>query len=148
MNLSLMGPFFNINCLPDLFGSGLPPVRDVLKCARPARATPAPASPPGSALSHPAPRRRRRPTMKRHELESGIGMVRGYLVQLQGTLHDVLKALLVVEKGAVREEVLAWIGEFITANAGRGKLQIEPMSCATHGAFVNFCAVMLRLCAP
>lgn len=88
------------------------------------------------------------PGMKRNEVDSGMQLLRGYAQQLQKKLHDVLKALLVVEKGAVREEVLAWIGDFINANAGRGRMQIDVASCATHGACVNLSAVLLRLCAP
>lgn len=86
--------------------------------------------------------------MKRHEQESGVAMMRGYVLQVQAMLHDSLKALLLVEKGVVREEVLAWMGEIINSNAGRKKMQIDVLTCASHGAFVNFCAVMLRLCTP
>lgn len=86
--------------------------------------------------------------MRRHEIDSGVMMLRGYTTQVQTALHDVLKQLLVLEKGAVREEVLAWMGELVTANAGRKKLQIDVLACGSHGAFVNFCGVMLRLCAP
>lgn len=61
---TILGPFFNISTLPDMFGSGLPPVHDVL-----------------------------RPDARRHEVEASMQMMRGYLVQLQSELATILLTL-------------------------------------------------------
>jgi ubiquitin conjugation factor E4 B len=44
--------------------------------------------------------------------------------------------------------VVAWLAAYCNNNAGRSKMQIQPLLCASHGGAVNVAAVALRLAAP
>ena len=50
--------------------------------------------------------------------------------------------------GDVREAVVSWLAASVNRNAGRGKMQITPLACASHGGACNLSAVALRLCMP
>ena len=62
MNNTVLGPIFNVGTLPDLFGTGLPPVAEVLPDAAKARES-----------------RRDR------ELEDGMALLRGQVTQVRPT---------------------------------------------------------------
>jgi len=65
---------------------------------------------------------------------------------LQDGLRDVLLALL--KNLDTREKVLEYLAEVINTNAGRSRMQVDPLKSASSGMFVNLSAVMLRLCEP
>lgn len=56
--------------------------------------------------------------------------------------------LLRCKKGELREKVLEWCARLLYESRGRSKMQIDRMSNGTHGCFVNFGGVMLRLSEP
>ncbi|KAK4279414.1 hypothetical protein QN277_011200 [Acacia crassicarpa] len=65
-------------------------------------------------------------------------------------LYDGLSELLLIllKSTDSRENVLEYLAEVINRNASRAHIQVDPMTCASSGMFVNLSAVMLRLCEP
>ncbi|KAI9124653.1 hypothetical protein K1719_004575 [Acacia pycnantha] len=65
-------------------------------------------------------------------------------------LYDGLSELLLIllKSTDYRENVLEYLAEVINRNASRAHIQVDPMTCASSGMFVNLSAVMLRLCEP
>ncbi|KAL6994177.1 E3 ubiquitin-protein ligase pub1 [Sarracenia purpurea var. burkii] len=61
-------------------------------------------------------------------------------------LAEVLLCLL--KNADTRENVLEYLGEVVNKNSSRAHIQVDPISCASSGMFVNLSAVMLRLCEP
>ncbi|KAK3001229.1 hypothetical protein RJ639_020356 [Escallonia herrerae] len=61
-------------------------------------------------------------------------------------LRKVLRSLL--KNTNTRENVLEYLAEVINKNSSRGHMQVDPISCASSGMFLNLSAVMLRLCEP
>ncbi|EFH49981.1 U-box domain-containing protein [Arabidopsis lyrata subsp. lyrata] len=118
---SILGPFFHISSLPDnkLFKSH-PDVGQ--QCFSEAS--------------------ERRPA----DLLSSFSTIKNLMNILYSGLHDVLMILL--KSTDTRECVLQFLAEVINANAARGHIQVDAVSCASSGMFVNLSAVMLRLCEP
>ncbi|CAH8328041.1 unnamed protein product [Eruca vesicaria subsp. sativa] len=118
---SILGPFFHISALPDntLFKSQ-PDVGQ--QCFS------------GASERRPA------------DLLSSFSTIKNFMNILYSGLHDVLMILL--KSTDTRERVLQFLAEVINANASRGHIQVDPVSCASSGMFCNLSAVMLRLCEP
>ncbi|KAF3539372.1 hypothetical protein F2Q69_00018843 [Brassica cretica] len=118
---SIFGPFFHVSALPDntLFKSQ-PDVGQ--QCFSQAS--------------------ERRPA----DLLSSFSTIKNFMNILYSGLHDVLMILL--KSTDTRECVLQFLAEVINANASRGHIQVDPVSCASSGMFCNLSAVMLRLCEP
>ncbi|KAJ4912092.1 putative ubiquitin conjugation factor E4 [Raphanus sativus] len=118
---SILGPFFHISALPDntLFKSQ-PDVGQ--QCFSQAS--------------------ERRPA----DLLSSFSTIKNFMNILYSGLHDVVMILL--KSTDTRECVLQFLAEVINANASRGHMQVDPVSCASSGMFCNLSAVMLRLCEP
>jgi ubiquitin conjugation factor E4 B len=114
---SLLGLFLTVSALPDVFDGSAPP--------------------PALAFfeSH-----------RRGDAEAATATVRALALQLQQGLHGVAMALL-RHKDPAREGVLAFLARMVNANAERGKMQINPEACASHGAQRSAC-VSLSLCMP
>ncbi|KAG6516824.1 hypothetical protein ZIOFF_027304 [Zingiber officinale] len=47
-----------------------------------------------------------------------------------------------------QERVLEYLAEVIKKNSARSRMQVDPLSSASSGMFVNLSSVMLRLCGP
>ncbi|KMT17300.1 hypothetical protein BVRB_2g039970 isoform A [Beta vulgaris subsp. vulgaris] len=118
---SILGPFFHISALPDtaLFKSQ-PDVGQ--QCFSEAST--------------------RRPA----DLLSSFTTIKTVMNGLYDGLHEVLLCLL--KKSDTRESVLEFLAAVINNNSSRAHLQIDPLTCASSGMFVNLSAVMLRLCEP
>ncbi|KAG2245076.1 hypothetical protein Bca52824_093060 [Brassica carinata] len=80
------------------------------------------------------------------DLLSSFSTIKNFMNILYSGLHDVLMILL--KSTDTRECVLHFLAEVINANASRGHIQVDPVSCASSGMFCNLSAVMLRLCEP
>lgn len=117
---SILGPFFHVSALPDhnIFKS-LPDVGQ--QCFS-----------EGS----------RRPA----DLVSSFTTIKTVMNNLYDGLGKVLTSLL--KNTETRENVLAYLAEVINKNASRAHIQVDPLSCASSGMFVNLGAVMLQLCEP
>ncbi|KAK2655850.1 hypothetical protein Ddye_008902 [Dipteronia dyeriana] len=118
---SILGPFFHVSALPDhtIFKS-LPDVGQ--QCFSEAST--------------------RRPA----DLLSSFTTIKTVMKNLYKDLGDVLLALL--KNTETRENVLEYLAEVINKNSSRAHIQVEPLSCASSGMFINLGAVMLRLCDP
>ncbi|KDO72689.1 hypothetical protein CISIN_1g001583mg [Citrus sinensis] len=118
---SILGPFFHVSALPDhaIFKSQ-PDVGQ--QCFSEAST--------------------RRPA----DLLSSFTTIKTVMRGLYKDLGDVLLALL--KNTDTRENVLEYLAEVINRNSSRAHIQVEPLSCASSGMFVNLSAVMLRLCDP
>jgi ubiquitin conjugation factor E4 B len=101
---SLLGPFLAVSALPDVFDSG--------------------AAPPVEELfaSH-----------RRGDVAAAQATLRALALQLQEGVYGVVMALL-RHKDPSREAVIAFLARMVNANAERGKMQINPEACASHGA--------------
>ncbi|MBA0557325.1 hypothetical protein Golob_014400 [Gossypium lobatum] len=66
------------------------------------------------------------------------------------TLYDGLAEVLLclLKNTETRDSVLEYLAEVINKNASRAHIQVDPISCASSGMFVNLSAVMLRLSEP
>lgn len=117
---SILGPFFHVSALPDVF------TREEYDV--------------GHQCFSQADSRRRA------DLQSTFTTIRTVMHQLYEGLHNVLYHLL--KNLNTREKVLEYLGEVIDKNAGRARININPLKCASSGMFVNLSAVMLKLCAP
>ncbi|KAL2898658.1 putative ubiquitin conjugation factor E4 [Bienertia sinuspersici] len=118
---SILGPFFHISALPDtaLFKSQ-PDVGQ--QCFSEASS--------------------RRPA----DLLSSFTTIKTVMNNLYDGLHEALLCLL--KKSETRESVLEFLAAVINNNSSRAHLQIDPLTCASSGMFVNLSAVMLMLCEP
>ncbi|KAI3902309.1 hypothetical protein MKW92_037205 [Papaver armeniacum] len=68
------------------------------------------------------------------------------LSNLYDGLEDVLLCLL--NNKDTRERVLEYIGDVIEKNSSRAHMNIDKVTCASSGMFVNLSVVMLRLSNP
>ncbi|XP_031108301.1 probable ubiquitin conjugation factor E4 [Ipomoea triloba] len=118
---SILGPFFHVSAIPDntLFKSQ-PDVGQ--QCFSDAST--------------------RRPA----DLLSSFTTIKTVMNNLYDGLTEVLKCLL--KNTNTRENVLEYLAQVINKNASRAHIQVDPLSCASSGMFVNLSAVMLRLCEP
>ncbi|KAJ0535554.1 putative U box domain, Zinc finger, RING/FYVE/PHD-type, ubiquitin conjugation factor E4, core [Helianthus annuus] len=118
---SILGPFFHVSALPDqsIF-KGQPDVGQ--QCFS------------ESSTRRPA------------DLLSSFTTIKTVMNNLYAGLADVLRTLL--KNTSTRENVLQYIAEVINKNASRAHIQVDPISSASSGMFVNLSAVMLRLCEP
>ncbi|KAJ0474412.1 putative U box domain, Zinc finger, RING/FYVE/PHD-type, ubiquitin conjugation factor E4, core [Helianthus annuus] len=118
---SILGPFFHVSALPDqsVF-KGQPDVGE--QCF-------------SESLT-------RRPA----DLLSSFTTIKTVMNNLYDGLAEVLRSLL--KNTSTRENVLQYIAEVINKNASRAHIQVDPLSSASSGMFVNLSAVMLRLCEP
>jgi hypothetical protein len=64
---------------------------------------------------------------------------------ITGELHAMVKGLLGKH---TREAMLQWLGLVLEGNLERAKMQANLAVAASHGFFLNLCAVMLKLCGP
>ncbi|KAK9054028.1 hypothetical protein SSX86_025104 [Deinandra increscens subsp. villosa] len=118
---SILGPFFHVSALPDqsIF-KGQPDVGQ--QCFS------------ESSTQRPA------------DLLSSFTTIKTVMNNLYDGLAEVLRSLL--KNTSTRESVLQYIAEVINKNASRAHIQVDPISSASSGMFVNLSAVMLRLCEP
>ncbi|CAK9186044.1 unnamed protein product [Ilex paraguariensis] len=85
-------------------------------------------------------------TRRRTDLLSSFTTIKNVMNNLYDGLTEVLRCLL--KNTNTRENVLEYLAEVINKNSSRAHIQVDPMSCASSGMFVNLSAVMLRLCEP
>ncbi|XP_049343169.1 probable ubiquitin conjugation factor E4 [Solanum verrucosum] len=118
---SILGPFFHVSALPDhtIFQSQ-PDVGQ--QCFS------------ESATGRPA------------DLLSSYTTISTVMNNLYDGLTEVLMTLL--KNSTTRENVLGYLATVINKNSSRAKLQVDPLSCASSGMFVNLSVVMLWLCEP
>ncbi|KAL8199422.1 hypothetical protein R6Q57_012990 [Mikania cordata] len=118
---SILGPFFHVSALPDqsIF-KGQPDIGQ--QCFS------------ESSTRRPA------------DLLSSFTTIKTVMNNLYDGLAEVLRSLL--KNTSTRENVLQYIAEVINKNASRAHIQVDPLSSASSGMFVNLSAVMLRLCEP
>ncbi|GMI99261.1 Mutant, snc1 -enhancing 3, r Ubiquitin Fusion Degradation Protein2 [Hibiscus trionum] len=118
---SILGPFFHVSALPDhtIFKSQ-PDVGQ--QCFSEAS------------------------TRRAADLLSSFTTIKTLMNNLYNDLADVLLCLL--RNPETRDSVLEYLAEVINKNASRAHLQVDPISCASSGMFVNLSAVMLRLAEP
>ncbi|XP_022868548.1 probable ubiquitin conjugation factor E4 [Olea europaea var. sylvestris] len=118
---SILGPFFHVSALPDhaLFKSE-PDVGQ--QCFSEAS------------------------TRRAADLLSSFTTIKTVMNSLYDGLAEVLMCLL--KNTNTRENVLEYLAEVINRNSSRAHLQVDPLSSASSGMFVNLSAVMLRLCEP
>ncbi|KAF7820500.1 putative ubiquitin conjugation factor E4 [Senna tora] len=118
---SILGPFFHISALPDqAFFKSQPDVGQ--QCFSEAST--------------------RRPS----DLLSSFTTIKTVMNNLYDGLGEVL--LILLKSTDTRENVLEYLAEVINKNASRAHIQVDPITCASSGMFVNLSAVMLRLCEP
>ncbi|XP_027923789.1 probable ubiquitin conjugation factor E4 [Vigna unguiculata] len=118
---SILGPFFHISALPDqAFFKGQPDVGQ--QCFSDAST--------------------RRPA----DLLSSFSTIKTVMNNLYDGLAEVM--LILLKSTDTRERVLEYLAEVININASRAHIQVDPITCASSGTFVNLSAVMLRLCEP
>ncbi|KAI3417196.1 uncharacterized protein J3R85_014674 [Psidium guajava] len=118
---SILGPFFAVSALPDhAMFKGQPDVGQ--QCFSEAST--------------------RRPA----DLLSSFTTIKTVMNNLYTSLKEVLLSLL--KNADTRDSVLEYLAEVINKNASRAHIQVDPISCASSGMFVNLSAVMLQLCEP
>ncbi|XP_050384650.1 probable ubiquitin conjugation factor E4 [Argentina anserina] len=83
---------------------------------------------------------------KESEMRISYTTIKTYMNDLYEGLAEVLRTLL--KNPETRENVLEYLAEVINKNSSRAHIQVDPLSCASSGMFVNLSAVMLRLCEP
>lgn len=118
---SILGPFFHVSALPD---------QTIFR------------SQPDVGQQCFAEASTRRPA----DLLSSFSTIRTVMNNLYDGLSEVLMCLL--KNTNTRENVLQYLAEVINKNKSRSHIQVDPISCASSGMFVNLSAVMLRLCEP
>ncbi|KAI4321341.1 hypothetical protein MLD38_034737 [Melastoma candidum] len=118
---SILGPFFHVSALPD---------QSIFK------------SHPDVGQQCFSEAATRRPA----DLLSSFTTIKTVMNNLYTGLSEIILALL--RNPETRESVLEYLAEVINRNASRAHLQVDPISCASAGMFVNLSAVMLRLCEP
>ncbi|KAK4601740.1 hypothetical protein RGQ29_011038 [Quercus rubra] len=85
-------------------------------------------------------------TRRPADLLSSFSTIKTVMNSLYDGLSEVLLSLL--KNTDTRENVLDYLAEVINLNSSRAQIQVDPLSCASSGMFVNLSAVMLRLCDP
>lgn len=85
-------------------------------------------------------------TRRPADLLSSFTTIKTVMNSLYDGLSEVLLSLL--KNTDTRENVLDYLAEVINLNSSRAQIQVDPLSCASSGMFVNLSAVMLRLCDP
>ncbi|XP_059644288.1 probable ubiquitin conjugation factor E4 [Cornus florida] len=118
---SILGPFFHVSALPD---------HTIFK------------SQPDVGQQCFSEASTRRPA----DLLSSFTTIKTVMNNLYDGLAEVLLCLL--KNTDTRESVLEYLAEVINRNTSRAHMQVDPISCASSGMFVNLSAVMLRLCEP
>ncbi|KAJ7974348.1 Ubiquitin conjugation factor like [Quillaja saponaria] len=118
---SILGPFFHVSALPD---------HTIFK------------SQPDVGQQCFSDASTRRPA----DLLSSFTTIKTVMNNLYDGLAEVLLSLL--KNSNIREYVLEYLAEVINKNSSRAHIQVDPISCASSGMFVNLSAVMLRLCEP
>lgn len=118
---SILGPFFHVSALPD---------QTIFR------------SQPDVGQQCFAEASTRRPA----DLLSSFSTIKTVMNNLYDGLSEVLRCLL--KNTNTRENVLQYLAEVINKNKSRAHIQVDPISCASSGMFVNLSAVMLRLCEP
>ncbi|CAN6708533.1 unnamed protein product [Malus baccata var. baccata] len=118
---SILGPFFHVSALPD---------HPIFK------------SQPDVGQQCFSDASTRRPA----DLLSAFATIKTVMSNLYDGLTEVL--LLLLKNADTRENVLEYLAEVINKNSSRAHIQVDPLSCASSGMFVNLSAVMLRLCEP
>ncbi|KAK9804240.1 hypothetical protein WJX72_002942 [[Myrmecia] bisecta] len=117
---SLLGPFFGLSVVPDMNYTPQPNVRE--QCF--------------SNLQS------RRPS----DIQSALLSLRMLMGQVYDSLFSSVMNLLRGQE--TREDMLAWLAGAVESNMERGKMQINPLICASHGFFINLSAVLIRMCDP
>ena len=79
-------------------------------------------------------------------LRASINVLRSALTDLQEILFRAVRGAL--REPSARESVVAFFGNALRHNAGRAKMQFEPLKHASHGFVVNLGSVLLKLCLP
>ncbi|KAI3960816.1 hypothetical protein MKW92_024394 [Papaver armeniacum] len=116
---SILGPFFHVSALPDhTIFKSEPDVGQ--QCF--------------SSSRRPA------------DLQSSFSTIKTVMNNLYDGVAEVFLYLL--KNSDTRECVLSYLAEVIKKNATRAHMQVDPVTCASSGSFVNLSAVMLRLCEP
>jgi ubiquitin conjugation factor E4 B len=118
---SILGPFFHVSALPD---------HSMFK------------SQPDVGQHCFSEASTRRPA----DLLSSFTTIKTVMNDLYDGLAEVLMCLL--KSTNTRENVLEYLADVINRNSSRAHIQVDPLSCASSGMFVNLSAVMLRLCEP
>ncbi|XP_027152767.1 probable ubiquitin conjugation factor E4 [Coffea eugenioides] len=118
---SILGPFFHVSALPD---------HTIFK------------SQPDVGQQCFSESSTRRPA----DLLSSFTTIKTVMNNLYDGLAEVLRCLL--KNTSTRENVLEYLAEVINKNASRAHIQVDPLSSASSGMFVNLSAVMLQLCEP
>ncbi|KAL5723047.1 RING-type E3 ubiquitin transferase [Ranunculus cassubicifolius] len=118
---SILGPFFHVSALPD---------HTIFK------------SEPDVGQQCFSEASTRRPA----DLLSSFATIKSVMNNLYDGLGEILLSLL--KNTETRESVLEYIAEVITKNSSRSHIQVDPLTCASSGTFVNLSAVMIRLCEP
>ncbi|XP_052197991.1 probable ubiquitin conjugation factor E4 [Diospyros lotus] len=118
---SILGPFFHVSALPD---------HTIFKTQ------------PDVGQQCFSEASTRRPA----DLLSSFTTIKTVMNNLYDGLAEVLLCLL--KNAETRENVLEYLGEVINRNSSRAHIQVDPISCASSGMFVNLSAVMLRLSDP
>uniref|UniRef100_A0A2P2K309 RING-type E3 ubiquitin transferase n=3 Tax=Rhizophora mucronata TaxID=61149 RepID=A0A2P2K309_RHIMU len=85
-------------------------------------------------------------TRRKADLLSSFTTIKTCMNRLHQDLGEVL--LILLRNSDTRENVLQYLAEVINRNSTRAHLQVDPISCASSGMFVNLSAVMLHLCDP
>lgn len=85
-------------------------------------------------------------THRRADLLSSFTTIRTVMNIVYDGLAEVFLTLL--KNADTREKVLEYLATAIMQNSSRSRMQVDPMSSASSGMFVNLSAVMLRLCEP
>ncbi|KAF8399550.1 hypothetical protein HHK36_015417 [Tetracentron sinense] len=85
-------------------------------------------------------------TRRPADLLSSFTTIKSVVNNLCDGLGEVLLSLL--KNTDTREGVLEYLAEVIKKNSSRAHIQVDPLSCASSGMFVNLSAVMLRLSEP
>ncbi|KAJ6810566.1 putative ubiquitin conjugation factor E4 [Iris pallida] len=85
-------------------------------------------------------------TRRPADLLSAFTTIRTVMNILYDGLGEVFLNLL--KNVDTREKVLEYIAAVIMKNSARSRMQVDPISCASSGMFVNLSAIMLRLCEP
>ncbi|KAI0516607.1 hypothetical protein KFK09_009284 [Dendrobium nobile] len=85
-------------------------------------------------------------TRRPADLSSSFTTIRTVMNILYDGLGEVILTLL--KNIDTRDKVLDYIAAMIMKNSARSGIQVNPLSCASSGSFVNLSAVMLRLSEP
>ncbi|KAK4772848.1 hypothetical protein SAY87_027867 [Trapa incisa] len=85
-------------------------------------------------------------TRRPGDLLSSFTTIKTVVNNLYDSLSQVLLTLL--KNTETRENVLEYLAEVLNKNSSRAHMEVDYMSCASSGMFVNLSAVMLRLCEP